>query len=180
MTTMQSIGRRQLIIGIVVVMSALGASAWAVYQVLLRSQMSPSSIPVGQLGDSSQPGGAVSSPTTSSSISQSPTPTKFIFSDPKKSAHYVTNQPTHGSILATVPSEVSILFNFTLSPSSTITIQKDGQEYGVGLTTVSSDKLRLTKILDSAAPNGLYTVNYSACWPDGSCHTGSFQFALNH
>ncbi len=33
--------------------------------------------------------------------------------------------------------------------------------------------------MDSASPDGLYTVNYKACWADGSCHDGNFQFAID-
>ena len=33
--------------------------------------------------------------------------------------------------------------------------------------------------MDQTAPDGLYTVNYKACWPDGSCDEGSFQFVID-
>ena len=42
----------------------------------------------------------------------------------------------------------------------------------------SSDKLSVTRRLDPNAPNGLYTVNYELCWPDGTCHIGQYQFAI--
>jgi plastocyanin len=33
--------------------------------------------------------------------------------------------------------------------------------------------------IDPNAPDQTYTVMYNACWPDGSCHDGSFQFAID-
>lgn len=32
---------------------------------------------------------------------------------------------------------------------------------------------------DPTAPDGRYSVVYKACWPDGSCHDGSFEFAID-
>lgn len=102
----------------------------------------------------------------------------FEFSSSKKSAHYVSNSPEHGSISAEIPPEVSLRFNFDLAAPSSISIKKDGTEYGVGETKISSDKLTLSRALDPVASSGLYTVTYKACWPDKSCHDGNFQFAV--
>src|SRR3989344_7049455 len=69
------------------------------------------------------------------------------FGNPKKSAHYESNTPEHGSTLAGVPINVVINFNFDLAKPSEITIEKDpstgsGQaEYGVGETIIDEDKL---------------------------------------
>jgi methionine-rich copper-binding protein CopC len=101
----------------------------------------------------------------------------FTFEQPKKSAHYVSNEPAHGSVLDSAPAGVALRFNFDLSTKSTISIIKDGQEVSTGVAAVSADKLTLSKTL-SASGKGLYTVNYNACWPDGSCHDGHFQFGV--
>jgi len=104
--------------------------------------------------------------------------TNFTFAQPKKSAHYVSNIPAHGSVLDSAPSEVSITFNFDLSSKSTISVTKDGQEVSSGDLKISADKLALSKTLTSDSGKDLYTVKYSACWPDGSCHDGQFQFGV--
>ena len=107
------------------------------------------------------------------------------FGNPKKSAHYESNTPEHGSTLAGVPINVVINFNFDLAKPSEITIEKDpstgsGQaEYGVGETIIDEDKLSMRRNMAPNAPDGIYTVNYNACWPDGSCHDGYFQFAID-
>lgn len=102
----------------------------------------------------------------------------FKFDDPKKSAYYVSNTPEHATTLAEVPGSVAITFNFNLAEPSSISVKKDGREYSLGETIISANRLTLSKQLTADLPNGLYTVTYRACWPDRSCHDGSFQFAV--
>jgi plastocyanin/methionine-rich copper-binding protein CopC len=101
------------------------------------------------------------------------------FSDPKKGAHFESSTPAHSSTLAGVPAGVVIDFNFDLASNSTIKIEKDGKDYGVGDTAVDQNKLAMRRQMDQSAPDGVYTVNYNGCWPDRSCHDGHFQFAIN-
>jgi plastocyanin/methionine-rich copper-binding protein CopC len=103
----------------------------------------------------------------------------YTFANPKKSAHYESNTPAHGMVLAGVPVNVVIDFNFDLHDKSDIRILKDGTDYGTGPTTVDPNRLTLRRSMDPQAPDGLYTVMYNACWPDGSCHDGSFQFVID-
>ena len=97
----------------------------------------------------------------------------------KKSAHYESNTPAHGSVLAGVPVNVVIDFNFDLAEGSSISIKAGDKEYGAGETVIDSNKLAMRRDMDVNAPDGLYTVNYIACWPDGSCHDGHFQFNID-
>lgn len=100
------------------------------------------------------------------------------FSNPKKSAHYVSNSPEHGSTLTVPPGEVVINFNFDLVAKSTISIKSDSKEYGTGQVVIDSNRKTMRLNINPAAPDGLYTVSYTACWPDGTCHEGNFQFAI--
>lgn len=104
----------------------------------------------------------------------------ITFERPKKSAHYESNTPAHGAVLAAVPINVVIDVNFDLALSSKIEILKDGKDYGVGETIIDDNKLAMRRNMDSKAPDGLYIVGYSACWPDQSCHSGHFQFVIDH
>ena len=104
---------------------------------------------------------------------------KFTFANPKKSAHYENNTPDHGAVLASTPLNVVINFNFDLASPSEIKIEKDSKNYGVGKTQIDQNRLAMRQNMDLNAPDGLYTVNYNACWPDGSCHDGNFQFAVD-
>lgn len=97
----------------------------------------------------------------------------------KKSAHYESNTPAHASVLAGVPVNVVIDFNFDLGPGSSISIKTDDKEYGTGETVIDPNKLAMRRNTNPNAPDGFYTVNYKACWPDGSCHDGYFQFTID-
>lgn len=101
------------------------------------------------------------------------------FNKAKKSAHYETNTPAHGAVLAAPPVNVVIDFNFDLAAPSAISIKKDGKEYGQGNTIIDSNKLSMRRNFAADAPDGKYTVNYNACWPDQSCHDGNFEFTID-
>lgn len=103
----------------------------------------------------------------------------FSFQNPKKSAHYESNTPLHGSVLAGVPINVVIDFNFDLAKPSEIKIIKEGQDFGEGETRIDANKLSMRRNMKESASDGLYEVKYKACWPDGSCHDGNFQFAID-
>jgi plastocyanin len=107
------------------------------------------------------------------------TENSYVFAAPKKSPHYETNVPEHRAVLAGVPVNVVINFNFDVAAGSEITINKNGRDYGTRDTIIDSNKLALRREMASDAPEGSYTVDYKACWPDGSCHDGYFQFAIN-
>jgi len=104
---------------------------------------------------------------------------KQTFSIPKKSAHYESNTPAHGATLGGVPINVVIDFNFDLAKPSEIKILNEGKDYGVGETIIDSNKLAMRRKMANDTPNGLYNVEYKACWPDGSCHEGNFQFVID-
>ena len=111
---------------------------------------------------------------------QQPTGSKITFKNPKKSAHYESNTPAHGSILAAPPKNIVIDFNFDLALNSSISITgADGIEYGTGDTVVDKNKLALRRLMSYDSPDGVYTVSYNACWPDASCHKGNFQFVID-
>lgn len=103
----------------------------------------------------------------------------FTFNIPKKSAHYESNTPYHQSILVAPPINIVIDFNFDLAKPSKISIVHDEKEYGVGETIIDNNKLSMRRNFSPDAPDGVYKVSYSACWPDGSCHDGHFEFAID-
>jgi plastocyanin len=106
-------------------------------------------------------------------------PAQYNFNTPKKSAHYESNTPEHGVVLAAAPVNVVIDFNFDLAPPSAISVTKDGKEYGVGNLVIDGNKLSMRRTIEGSAPDGLYRVQYNACWPDRTCHDGYFEFAID-
>ncbi len=101
------------------------------------------------------------------------------FGTEAKSAHFEGSTPAHGATLPAPPVNVVIDVNFDLAPPSSISVVGNGKEVGTGATTIDANKLALRRAVDQGAPDGLYTVAYRACWPDGSCHDGQFQFAID-
>lgn len=101
------------------------------------------------------------------------------FLEEKKSAHWESNTPLHEDILPAAPINVVVDVNFDLAAPSSISIMREGKEYGVGETTIDANKLALRRAMDATAPDGRYAVQYKACWPDGSCHDGLFQFEID-
>ena len=100
------------------------------------------------------------------------------FGTQTKSAHFVSSNPAHEDILSSAPDAVVFTFNFDIEPASTVSVKSaSGTEYAVGDPIVGADLLTLTQNV-SDLPPGDYTVSYSACWPDQTCHPGQFEFAI--
>ncbi len=95
-------------------------------------------------------------------------------------AHYVDSAPVHGKTFALAPDKVLINFDFSLAEPSTITMTVDGKLLQIGAPTISGpNSLHLTSTLPANAGDGLCVVQYTACWPDKSCHGGQFAFAVD-
>jgi plastocyanin len=131
----------------------------------------------------------VENPVSDNEISTKPsiTPVSFNFQNPKKSAHFETNTPNHGAVLADVPVNIVIDFNFDLADPSEIKIegpskQADAtkvEDFGEGPTLIDKNKLSLRRKMKMDSPDSIYKVAYKACWPDKSCHDGYFEFAID-
>lgn len=118
-------------------------------------------------------------PTPLEGVPPAPGSSPAVFGTQKKSAHFESSTPAHGTTLPAPPVNVVIDFNFDLAANSSISIMSGGKEYGTGATTVDANKLAMRRTLDPSAPDGVYTVTYQACWPDKTCHDGHFQFAID-
>lgn len=94
-----------------------------------------------------------------------------------KAAHFVSSEPANNTVLTAPPTSVKINFNFDLAPPSKITVTRDGMDVASGQTTIAADKLSMSVPIN-AQQTGNYQVNYTACWPDKSCHNGSFGFSV--
>ncbi len=97
----------------------------------------------------------------------------------KKTPHYESSAPSSGMVLASPPPNVTIDFNFDLAGDSSISITKDGKDYGSDETSIDENKLAMRRAMKQDVPDGTYTVNYKACWPDNSCHDGQFNFQVS-
>ena len=93
--------------------------------------------------------------------------------------HFVNSSPEHGQTFMQAPELIVINFNFNLHENSDITVTRDGQPVDIGAITIDDNELTMRTTLGSASGDGVYTVQYSACWPDASCHEGQFGFIVN-
>ena len=94
-----------------------------------------------------------------------------------KAAHFVSSEPANNAVLLTAPQHVKINFNFDLAAPSKITVTRNGADVTAGPTTIGADKLSMNVPIN-AQQTGNYQVNYTACWPDQSCHNGLFGFSV--
>lgn len=109
---------------------------------------------------------------------QSPTPSPKEAFENIKTPHFVSSVPANNAVLTNGPSQVTINFNFDLAPGSKITVAANGNDVTTAQgTKISSDKLSMTTLINPIEEAN-YQVNYTACWPDGSCHNGSFGFSV--
>jgi len=91
-----------------------------------------------------------------------------------ESPHFVSSNPRHGASIRSAPGRVVLRFDFDLAQGSSIVIRRGARRVN-GSTTIVDGNLGLRTSLTSRAA-GRYTVTYTACWPDGSCHPGRFHF----
>lgn len=101
------------------------------------------------------------------------------FGQQKKSPHFESSTPQHGSTLAGAPNQVVIDFDFDLAKPSNISIVSSDKEYAIAETVIDEDLTSMRRDMDLNAPDGIYQVSYKACWPDKSCHDGSFSFKID-
>lgn len=95
-----------------------------------------------------------------------------------KTPHFVSSEPANNAVLTTPPSEVKINFNFDLVANSKISVLANGSDVTTAQgTKIGSDKLSMITLINPVQ-SANYKVNYTACWPDGSCHEGSFGFTV--
>lgn len=97
--------------------------------------------------------------------------------DEIKSPHYVSSTPANNALLKEAPTEVRVQFDFDLAEGSKIAVTQDGENATAGDTAIAADALSMN-VPVNANKTGNYAVNYTACWPDGSCHDGSFGFTV--
>ena len=93
--------------------------------------------------------------------------------------HFVNSYPAHGDAFRQAPEAIVINFNFTLHPDSSVTVTRDGVVLGMGDVTIEDDKLTMRRPLGGGTGDGVYVIDYTACWPDGSCHEGRFGFTVD-
>ena len=99
--------------------------------------------------------------------------------DERFAAHYVDSYPAHGDVFARVPERVQIDFDFVLREPSSIRVTRDGEPVDQGRLEFGTRDLVMWVSLPFESGDGVYRVEYSACWPDRTCHDGMFVFEVD-
>jgi plastocyanin len=93
--------------------------------------------------------------------------------------HFIDAYPVHGDVLTQTPEEVVLNFNFTLQPDSAVEISRGGKAVQAGALDTSENRLSMRAPVVGSGDDGVYRVDYRACWPDGSCHDGAVAFVVD-
>ncbi|OGD97203.1 hypothetical protein A3A49_02360 [Candidatus Curtissbacteria bacterium RIFCSPLOWO2_01_FULL_38_11b] len=102
-------------------------------------------------------------------------PSSFV-----KTPHFLDSTPMHDEIYVAQPVNITINFDFDLATGSEIFVVDDqGQQAATGDIKIEDSNTALKKDLTGQLSDGKYKVMYKACWPDGSCHDGSFEFSID-
>ncbi len=105
-----------------------------------------------------------------------------IISDDRqiKSPHFLDSTPLHGEVYAAQPINVTLNFDFDLSRGSGISVTSEGsRQWQEGDAQIEDGGTALKISLQQGMPDGRYSVQYTACWPDKSCHEGRFFFVID-
>jgi plastocyanin len=106
--------------------------------------------------------------------------TQKISVEQKKTPHFLDSTPLHGEVYAAQPINVTINFDFDLAKPSSISVTSaNNTEWTSGSVKIEDNKTALKKDLKQGMADGDYLASYKACWPDGSCHDGSFSFKID-
>ena len=93
--------------------------------------------------------------------------------------HFVGSLPLHGDALSQAPVSVVLTFNLSLNADSSIMVTRGGEPVPIEVTEIAEDRLSMRASLDGIVDSGVYQVDYTACWLDGSCHEGTIGFSVD-
>jgi methionine-rich copper-binding protein CopC len=95
-----------------------------------------------------------------------------------KTPHFVDSYPLHEEVFAQTPELVVVNFDFDLGAQSAIQVTWEGGAVTAGPTEIFNDTLSMRVPLADGA-DGAYQVAYTAYWPDGTSHDGSYTFSVD-
>ncbi len=103
---------------------------------------------------------------------------EYALPDMVASNHFVSSSPEHGEELYGSPDSITVNFDFRLAPESSIVLTREGELVPLGALQLSPDTLSMSAPVMGELGEGVYEVNYRACWPFLNCHSGSFAFIV--
>lgn len=97
--------------------------------------------------------------------------------------NFDSSYPGHGDVLTKPPDRVDINFKQELQEGSTFSVTVDGEAVSLGEVVISEDPwlyaLSMGASLGESSDEGIYQVDFLACWADGSCNEGTLAFIVD-
>ncbi len=87
--------------------------------------------------------------------------------------------PRHEDVLPGPPLNIVVSFDAPLTLGSAIAARANDTDYGDGDTIIDPTKRTMRRVIKPDAPDGVYAVEYNACFEGGKCRAGIFSFAIN-
>jgi hypothetical protein len=144
--------------GLAVIIVVVGAGMWLLAEPAVAPTVTPLS--TGVLHEETDAAGSPQLPEAEKISPASPAPFEAALFTATKTPHFVSSDPANNAVVTVAPARVNISFNFDVVPHSDITVSRDGVDVTGGPVVIAADKLS------------------TACWPDQSCHDGSFGFTV--
>lgn len=101
------------------------------------------------------------------------------FKGEQRVSSFEKSLPNHAQTVPAAPMYVVVQTKGTAANESTVTVNRDNQDFGTGSTIVESEGRVLRRAVVANAPEGIYTVNYRICGTDANCQNGNYQFKIN-
>lgn len=92
---------------------------------------------------------------------------------------YLSSFPLHKDVLVKSPVSVVLDFKRPITDGSTLIVVRDKKGYNLGNVEIDPEGRTMRVSLKEDAPNGLYDVTYEACFDDGVCQDGFFQYIVD-
>ena len=97
--------------------------------------------------------------------------------------NFDTSYPIHGEVLKKPPGRIDINFKLELQEGSSFSVLRDGEPVSVGEIVISQDPwlyaLSMGASIETGSDEGVYQVDFLACWEDGSCNDGTLAFIVD-
>lgn len=99
--------------------------------------------------------------------------------DPLDTPHFVDSFPNHAQTLTQSPDRIGINFDVALTPESGLTLERDGTSLKVGVIEFDSRAIYMSAVIPPDSGDGLYMLNYHACFLQENCSDGRIGFRVD-
>ncbi len=99
--------------------------------------------------------------------------------NPTDTVHFVDSFPNHSQTLTQSPARVGINFDVALGAGSGIRVVREGAAISVETVEFDPRRIYMSAPLPTELGDGLYLVQYTACFADAGCSEGQIGFQVD-